>query len=416
MRNTENIVVESFAARPASLRVALVTETFPPEVNGVAMTLGRLVDGLLERGHEVQVVRPRQGRADGQLQREGLDEVLSHGVPIPNYPDLHFGLPSGSRLIKLWQQQRPDVVHVATEGPLGWSAVTAARKLRLPVTSSFHTNFDNYSQHYGIGLLKTPIDAYLRKLHNRTMATLVPTQDLVQALEARGYHNVSVMSRGVAIEQFHPRCRSAALRQSWGAAPDDVVVLYVGRLAKEKNVGTLLSAFAAIQSRLPSAKLVFVGDGPLRKPLQEACPQAIFCGTQVGADLAVHYASGDLFLFPSSSETYGNVVPEAMASGLAVLAYARAAAGSLIRHGHNGILAEVDDELGFVNAAVALATDAQKIHALRANAAPSVAHLGWPAVFDAFIATLRNVVSVHSGLSKTPVHTRVSPQFSPPSA
>jgi glycosyltransferase involved in cell wall biosynthesis len=199
-------------------------------------------------------------------------------------------------------------------------------------------------------------------------------------------------------------------------APDDVVVLYVGRLAKEKNVGTLLAAFAAIQARLPRAKLVFVGDGPLRKPLQEACAQAIFCGVQGGEQLAAHYASGDLFLFPSVSETYGNVVPEALASGLAVLSFSHAAAGSLIRDGHNGALVALGDELGFVNAAVALATDPQKIQTLRGNAASSVAHLGWGAVFDSFVGTLRRVVSAQGGpFSAPPVGLHSAP-LSPPSA
>ncbi len=415
MRNTDDIQIESFCARAPALRVALVTETFPPEVNGVAMTLGRIVDGLLQRGHEVQVVRPRQGREDDAERRPGLEQVLSHGVPIPRYPDLHFGLPSGSRLFKLWQKHRPDVVHVATEGPLGWSAVTAARKLQIPVTSSFHTNFDHYTQHYGIGLLKNSIDAYLRKMHNRTQATLVPTPALVQALESRGYKNVSVMSRGVAIEQFKPECRSAALRASWGVAPDALAVLHVGRLAKEKNVSTLLAAFAAIQVQRPDARLVFVGDGPLRKSLQETCPNAVFCGVRGGADLAAHYASGDLFLFPSLSETYGNVVPEAMASGLAVLSYDRAAAGSLIRHGVSGELIACEDEMGFIQAAVALACDAPRMQTLRSQAPQSVAHLGWAAVYDGFIATLRGVINAHDA-HPDEIRTRQAVAFSQPSA
>jgi glycosyltransferase involved in cell wall biosynthesis len=290
---------------------------------------------------------------------------------------------------------RPDVVHVATEGPLGWTAVTAARKLGLPVTSSFHTNFHNYSGHYGLGLLKTPIDAYLRKLHNRTMATLVPTPALVEALQARGYRNVSVLSRGVEVAQFNPAHRSAALRARWGVAEDDLVVVHVGRLAKEKNVALLLRAFAAIQARLPTARLVCVGDGPLRSTLQASCPQAVFAGVQQGEALAAHYASGDLFVFPSSTETYGNVVPEALASGLPVVAFDYAAAADLVRAGHNGVLVPVDDEAQLMDAAVALACDAPRLLALRRNAPASVAHLGWAAVVDSFVGTLRTVVQCH---------------------
>ncbi len=395
MKNAEEIIVESFTAHPASLRLALVTETFPPEVNGVAMTLGNLVKGLLARGHAAQIVRPRQAREEAQAHRAGFDEVLAKGIPIPNYPDLRFGLLSENRLIQLWRQKRPDIVHVATEGPLGWSAVTAARKLQVPVISSFHTNFHQYSRHYGMGLLKMPIEAYLKKLHNRTLATLAPTLDVARMLQSHGYRNVSVLSRGVAIEQFTPALRSTALRARWGAGENDVVVLHVGRLAKEKNVNVVLTAFAAIQARLPSAKLVFVGDGPLRKSLQEACPQAQFSGIRTGSDLAAHYASGDLFLFPSLTDTFGNVVPEALASGLAVLSYAVAAAANLITTGHNGALVQPDEELDFINAAVDLAVDNDKRTALRQEAAASVAHMSWMAVADSFITTLRSVMERH---------------------
>jgi glycosyltransferase involved in cell wall biosynthesis len=395
VKTTDDLLIESYATKPASLRIAVVTETFPPEVNGVAMTLGRIVEGLLQRGHVVQVVRPRQTREDFE-QRAGLDQVLSKGIPVPTYGELRFGLPSKGRLAKLWAEQRPDVVHVVTEGPLGWSAVAAARKLHLPITSSFHTNFHSYSQHYGMGLLKSPIESYLRKLHNRTQATMVPTRAMLQELKGRGYDNVTLVSRGVAIELFHPSRRSEALRASWGVQPDDPVVILVGRLAKEKNVGLVVSAFRAIQAKLPRAKLVFVGDGPLRKDLEEAVPNAHFAGVRKHEELAAHYASGDLFLFPSLTETFGNVVPEAMASGLAVLSYANAAALELISPGHNGVLVPNGDELSFVNAAVALATDPARQQQMRALAPQSVAHLAWSAVSDSFEAVLRDVLSRHT--------------------
>jgi len=403
MKHADDLLIESFSAKPASLRIAVVTETYAPEVNGVAMTLGRIVAGLLERGHTVQVVRPRQGQEPLQ-QQPGLDQVLSHGIPVPTYGELRFGLPSKGRLVKLWTAQRPDVVHVVTEGPLGWSAVAAARKLHLPLTSSFHTNFHSYTQHYGMGLLKSPIESYLRKLHNRTQATMVPTRAMLQELRGRGYENVTLVSRGVAIEQFHPSRRSEELRASWGVAPADTVVLLVGRLAKEKNVQLVVAAFAAIQARMPRAKLVFVGDGPLRRGLEEQCLQAHFAGVRKGEELAAHYASADLFLFPSQTETFGNVVPEALASGLAVLSYANAAAQELIASQVNGVLVTNGDAQGFVDAAVELALDPVRQQQLRAHAAQSVAHLAWSAVADSFEAVLRDVLARHG----QPFHTERS--------
>ncbi|MDP2680389.1 MAG: glycosyltransferase family 1 protein [Rhodoferax sp.] len=395
METSHDLFVESFAARQASLRIALVTETFPPEINGVAMTLGRILDGLLARGHSVQVIRPRQSGENAVLPREGLEQVLSYGVALPAYRDLQFGLPARNRLTKLWSEQRPDIVHVATEGPLGWSAVTAARKLQLPITSSFHTNFRNYSPHYGIGMLKVPINAYLRKLHSRTLATMVPTLENLQELKRRGYSNLTLLSRGVSSDLFNPDRRSQALRDSWGVKPEDTVVLSVGRLAKEKNLGLVLSAFRSIQARLPSAKLVIVGDGPLRKSLEASYPQARFAGARMNEDLATHYASGDLFLFPSVTETYGNVVLEALASGLAVVSYACAAAKEIIANGDNGVLVVTHDEPAFVDACVALAIDAPKQVRLRAAAPTSVSHLSWDDVFDSFVATLTKVLVCH---------------------
>ncbi len=377
------------------MRIALVTETFIPEVNGVAMTLGRITEGLIKLGHSLQVIRPSQFSSDIPNTRIGQEDVLVTGFPIPFYSELRFGIPSESRLVKLWEQNRPDVVHVATEGPLGLSAINAARKLLIPVTSSFHTNFQNYSSHYGIGLLRGAIEAYMRWLHNRTMVTLVPTLAMIQTLQARGYRNVALFSRGVAIDLFSPVHRSSELRKSWGVNDQDVVVLHVGRLAKEKNVNLVLRSFSAIKSRLPNARLVFVGDGPLAKSLQEECPDAIFAGMKTGHELAVHYASGDLFLFPSVTETFGNVVPEALASGLAVIAYDYAAAATMITNEVNGLLVPFADEAGFINSGWTLASAPHKLKAIRQQAAPSVSHLDWGSVCERFAGALAQVVKGH---------------------
>ena len=161
----EPILVEQLPASRRCLRLAVVTETYPPEVNGVALSLSRFVEGLRERNHEIQLIRPRQALLDLPARRERFDEMLTFGMPIPRYPDLKMGLPAKRALIKQWTLKRPDLVHIVTEGPLGWSALQAALKLKIPVCSDFRTNFHAYSLHYGIGWLKKPIVAYLRKFH-----------------------------------------------------------------------------------------------------------------------------------------------------------------------------------------------------------------------------------------------------------
>jgi glycosyltransferase involved in cell wall biosynthesis len=393
----------TYAANP--LRVSLVTETFAPEVNGVAMTLGHLVRGLLARDHAVQIVRPQQASPSLTPNDSRLQEILTTGFPIPGYSNLRFGMPAKARLMALWKQQRPDVVHVATEGPLGWSAVAAASRLGVPLTSSFHTNFDAYSGHYGLGLFKVAIDAHLRTLHNRTLATLIPTATQMETLQARGYRNVSVMARGVDTALFTPTRRSESLRASWGLRANDLAVVHVGRLAKEKNLDVVLKAFKAIQLREPKARLILVGDGPMLQGLQSSAQGVILAGVQRGDDLAAHYASGDIFLFPSVTETYGNVVPEALASGLAVVAYQYASAAMLIRHEASGLLAKFDDEPAFLMQALRMATDHGLRSTVRHASCDSIAHLSWDAVCESFIATLRNAAAQGANgakLIKTP--------------
>ena len=183
---------------------------------------------------------------------------------------------------------------------------------------------------------------------------MVPTEALRAELQAAGFERTVVVARGVDTQLFDPARRSEALRRHWGVAQGDGVVLYVGRLAAEKNLDLLLQAFAAMQQINPRLRLVLVGDGPLRDALRQRCPEAVFAGQRSGADLAAHYASADLFLFPSLTETFGNVTPEAMASGLPVLAFDHAAAGQLIEHGDNGWLAPPYDAAAFVRLAQCL--------------------------------------------------------------
>jgi glycosyltransferase involved in cell wall biosynthesis len=173
--------------------ICIVTETYPPEVNGVAMTLSHLVEGLRSQGHAVSVVRPRRQSSDSSSDNCDPTVTVVPGVPIPGYKGAHVGLPARGLLQGCWTQHRPDVVYVATEGPLGWSAVRTAQRLRIPVVSGFHTNFDSYSKHYRLGWLQPLIFHYLCKFHNRTQGTLVPSVDLRDRLQAVGLHNVSVL-------------------------------------------------------------------------------------------------------------------------------------------------------------------------------------------------------------------------------
>ena len=370
-----------------SLHIALVSETFPPEVNGVANTLGRLCQGLRERGHRLQLVRPRQ--ADDTAPNDD-QLLLTRGWPLPGYAGLQWGQSSLHKLLRRWQRNRPDVLYIATEGPLGLSALRAARRLGIPVVSGFHTNFQQYSNHYGFGLLTRLLTGYLRWFHNRSRLTLVPSPSQRLELQRRGFERLELLARGVDGQLFHPARRSAALRAEWGLGEDEIAVLHVGRLAAEKNLQLLTRAFRQLQRDLPQQRLrlVLVGDGPLRTQLQAELPEALFCGVQRGEALAAHYASGDLFLFPSLSETFGNVVLEALASGLAVVAFDQAAAAQHIRHGHNGALAMPGDEVAFIESARWLLEDPESLRRVRLNARQHAGKQGWPAIVERFESLL----------------------------
>jgi len=283
--------------------VCVVTETYPPEINGVALTLERLVRELRARGHAVSVVRPRQGVAD-DADRE---TTLVRGLPVPGYHHVRVGLPAGQVLRTRWTARRPDVVYVATEGPLGWSAVRVARRLGVPIFSGFHTNFHVYARHYGAGRLHALVLRYLRRFHNQTAGTLVANEELRDRLHGLGFENLSVIGRGVDGQLFSPARRSSSLRRAWGASDDDLVALHVGRLAPEKNVPLAIEAYRAMQQANGARACVVVGDGPLRTALERAHPDLHFRGIRTGRDLAAYYASADVFLFLSESETFGNV-------------------------------------------------------------------------------------------------------------
>ena len=384
------------------VHIAYITETHPPEVNGVALTTARAVAHLREAGHRVQLLRPRQ---PGEAALHSADEWRTHGGPIPMYSDLRYGLARPRRLQRAWSPRGagadadadadasafvPDLVHVATPGPLAWAALRAARALRKPTSADFRTNFHAYSRHYGLGWLEPLVLGYLRRLHAMADCNFVPTQALARDLSSLGFERLAVVGRGVDAQRFAPQWRDASLRAAWGATDDAPVLLAVGRLAAEKNVGLVFEAYRRLRLRMPGARLVVVGDGPLRARLQMQHPDVHFAGTQRDADLARHYASADLFLFASLTDTFGNVTLEALASSLGVVAFDTAAAGQHVQDGVSGWLAaprpDATCDAAF-HAALARAVDAPAWRAastLRRAAREAALRADWPRVLQRF--------------------------------
>lgn len=358
------------------MRIEIVTDTFAPDINGVSMTLGRLCDGLRARGHRVHVIR--SGESGNQSR-----ETAAASFSLPGYKEVRVGLPGPFKLRKRWLKKRPDAIYVATESPLGKSAVKAAKALGIPVATGFHTNFHEYMEQYRLAGLQPMAMSYLRRFHARADRTLVPSPGMLKRLEGEGFENVHLLGRGVDCNLFDPARRCEQLRAEWGARPSVPVGIVVGRVAAEKNLDLAMDAFSAIRTTIPDFRAVIVGDGPIRARLESKHSWVHFVGVQTGEELARHYASADFLLFPSETETFGNVLLEGMASGLVTLGYDYAAAALHIDHGMDGLKVSKGDPAAFLTAAREAASLSFH-HGMRAAARDKARTLGWDAVVSSF--------------------------------
>ena len=354
------------------MKFMLITDTFPPLVNGVSRTLHILAIGLAKAGHSVEVITTVSGGCSHE--RVAITKVPS--MPLPGYPGLRFGYGSTRFFERRMREMQPDGVYVAVESLMGVNAIAAANKLGIRVVSGFHTNFHSYAKNYRVPMLKGIAARYLAWFHNRAARTLTPSTTTADELLTLGITRVGVMGRGVDTELFHPFKRDRELRAILDAGDDTPVALYAGRMAAEKNLELVGAAFHRIQRAHPGARCVFAGGGPRVRELQAKHPEFYFTGSCGDDLLSQHYASADVFVFPSLTETYGNVIAEAMASGLVTVAFDYAAGQKLIRHGESGFLAPFGDEDAFlaqVDAALAHWQDG----AMRSAARRAVEPLAW---------------------------------------
>lgn len=357
----------------------LITDTFPPLINGVSRTLQILATGLAKAGHSVEVVTTVAGGCPHE--RVTITKVPS--MPLPGYPGLRLGYASRRFFDKRMRARRPDGVYVAVESIMGMNAINAARRLGIRVVSGFHTNFHSYSKDYRVPLLKGLAARYLSWFHNRTARTLTPSMTTADELREMGVSRVGVMGRGVDASMFHPSKRDHELRAMLGADDHTPVALYAGRIAAEKNLELAISAFLAVRRAHPGAPCVFAGGGPRVAELRAKYPEFHFAGSCDDDLLARHYASADVFVFPSLTETYGNVIAEAMASGLVTVAFNYAAGQKLICHHETGFLAPFGDTEHFL-ASVLLALANWQNAQMRAAARRAVEPLAWSDIVAQF--------------------------------
>jgi glycosyltransferase involved in cell wall biosynthesis len=376
------------------MRVTLATETYFPQVNGVSRTLVELARYLRASGDRVQVIHPDYGSA------VDCDQVHTvRSIALPFYRELHVPRPPFGSVHRAIDAFRPDIVHVATEATLGWSVLRFALRRRFPVVSSFHTNFDQYSRHYRVGWAKSLIWRYLRWFHNRTRETYVPSAAIIRQLEELGFERMVLWKRGVDSSLFRPdRPGRLEVRRRLGWTADDVVITYVSRIAGEKNVEYLADALAIVASRRPDVRILLVGDGPSRPLLEQRIGRfARFVGYQQGDDLADYYAASDIFAFTSLTETFGNVVLEAMASGLPVVALRAGGVGETVEPGATGALVEPSEPPAqFASALLGLVEQPEERRRMSREARIYALNQSWDSIMAGLRGRYQSVIGVQA--------------------
>jgi phosphatidylinositol alpha 1,6-mannosyltransferase len=365
--------VSRSAVTLTAVKVAIITESFLPHVNGVTNSVCRVLEHLASRGHEVLVVAPGPGPDDhaGRLR-------LTPGVPLPFYRSFVVGLPSRQVTAEL-RDFRPDVVHLAAPLMLGTSGFAAARRLDVPTVAVFQTDLVGFARRYGLRGGDRLVWALLRRIHERADRTLVPSRPTMEELARHGFSRLMLWGRGVDDQRFHPRHRSAELRAR--LAPNgEVLVGYVGRLAPEKRPWMLANL-----AGIPGVRLVVVGDGPARKRLERLLPEAVFTGFRTGQELSEVVASLDVFVHTGADETFGQAVQEALAAGLPVVAPASGGPLDLVRPGYNGLLYPPDDPAALRAAVATLVTDPSLRATMGAHARASVRGRDWATICDELI-------------------------------
>ncbi|MCG7578708.1 MULTISPECIES: glycosyltransferase family 1 protein [Mycolicibacterium] len=371
------------------MRVAIVAESFLPNVNGVTNSVLRVIEHLRRTGHEVLVIAPDTPRGEPAADRVH-DGVRVHRVPSKMFPkvtSLPLGVPR-PRMVGVLRGFEPDVVHLASPALLGWGGVHAARYLGIPTVAVFQTDVAGFAESYGIGMLARASWAWTRRLHSKADRTLAPSTSAMENLAAHRIPRVHKWGRGVDITGFAPSARDEQLHRHW--SPDGrPVVGFVGRLAPEKHVERL----AGLAGR-DDVQVVVVGDGVDRAKLQTLMPSAVFTGALYGADLATAYASMDVFVHPGEHETFCQAVQEAMASGLPVIAPDAGGPRDLVTPMHTGMLLPVN---GF-ESSLAQAVDHLLSERPRYSVAARRSVLGrtWPAVCDQLIEHYLEVMGARS--------------------
>lgn len=384
------------------MKVALFTDTFLPDVNGVARTLGRWVDYLESHGATCRVFAPQSDNGTGTDYNSIMVERF-YSIPFLLYPECKLAIPNPISIKKTLQDFKPDLIHCATPFNLGLYGLHYAKKHKIPVVASYHTHFDQYLQYYKIQWVEGMLWRYLGWFHQTCSRIYVPSQSTRDYLKERGFMNLEIWSRGVDVVRFHPQVDREEVLRKAGADPRKCSLLYVGRLAPEKSVDVLLEAYESLPQVLKDqTELILAGDGPLYEELNETYQERAdihFLGFKEGRELADLFAAADLFVFPSATETFGNVVLEAMASGTAVIGAAAGGVQDTVRHMETGWLCPVGDAGAFAEAIARLLENEPLRRSLGAAGREYSLLQSWESIFSRLLDSYRQILEQQDNLS-----------------
>jgi phosphatidylinositol alpha 1,6-mannosyltransferase len=373
------------------MRIALFSDVYWPMVSGVGITLTRLADALEARGHAVRVYSAAYPLPAGAAERPEVHR--SPCVPMPLYRDVQWAFPRQREIERDLAGFGPDLIHVATEVSMGLSGAKAARRLRVPMVASAHTDYQKYAEWYGVPWVLGAAWLYLRWFYSRAERVFCPSRVYQDFLRSKGIERTALWTRGVDPALFHPSFRSEAFRRRMGLAPDDLLVAYVGRVAREKDIGLLLDVWPAIAARHPRATLAIVGQGPLEAAVrQRALPRVQVTGLLEGRALSEAYASADIYTFPSPTETFGNSLLEALASGVPAIAADTGGVLEFARHGENAWLTRAGDRAALDAGLDRLLGDPVLRGRLREGALRTAAERRWDVVYDRLVVDYGEVI------------------------
>jgi len=375
------------------MRIAVFSEVYWPMVSGVGVTLLRLTEALEARGHQVRVYSASYSIPRGRADRPEVHR--SPSVPLFLYPDVQWAFPRLRDVSEDVRRFRPDVVHVATEFTIGLTGLKVARQLDLPLIASAHTDYDKYAARYGVDWVLRAGWRYLRWFYGQSHRVLCPSRIYQEHLHRRGVTHTGIWSRGVDTSCFNPGYRSDAYRASVGVGPTDLLVTYIGRIAREKNLALLLAAWDQLGPERGSAKLSLVGRGPLEAEIRRRqIPGVHVAGLLDGRPLSTAYASADIFAFPSATETFGNSLLEAMGSGLPSLVAAAGGVLEFSEHGNNAWLIEPNSVSAIADGLRRLLHDAALRRKLSEGGLRTAEQRPWDEVYDQLIADYQDAIDV----------------------